>query len=311
MADIPITVYGDVDARAVDQLRRCAEAGDALRGVLCADGHVGYSQPIGGAVAYADHISPSGVGYDIACLAEGSRVTSADGYWKAIEDVAVGERVLGWDTARLRVIEPCDGAIARGSRELRRVTLALGRELLLTDDHLVRTRLGWTRADALRPGDAVACAPFVGLPHEGSDVPVGLLRLVAYCAGDGHLGIDGKTIAWYSNSASDIADLASDLETLGFRGGVSERRDRGQFVLTRRSVELHARFRALGIPVGKKVYAWPERPFEWLFALPALKLGDVALTPVLAGRAARAHVHDEAERREQALDEADRGVSDA
>lgn len=67
MTDIPITVYGDVDERAVEQLRRCAETGDALRGALCADGHVGYSQPIGGAVAYADHISPSGVGYDIAC----------------------------------------------------------------------------------------------------------------------------------------------------------------------------------------------------------------------------------------------------
>jgi tRNA-splicing ligase RtcB (3'-phosphate/5'-hydroxy nucleic acid ligase) len=64
---IPLTVYGDVDARAVEQLKRCAAAGDALRGVLCADGHVGYSQPIGGAVAYPDHISPSGVGYDIAC----------------------------------------------------------------------------------------------------------------------------------------------------------------------------------------------------------------------------------------------------
>ena len=63
----PITVFGDVDARAVEQLERCAEQGDALRGVLCADGHVGYSQPIGGAVAYTDHISPSGVGYDIAC----------------------------------------------------------------------------------------------------------------------------------------------------------------------------------------------------------------------------------------------------
>ena len=218
MADVPITVYGDVDARAVDQLRRCAESGDALRGVLCADGHVGYSQPIGGAVAYADHISPSGVGYDIACLAAGTRVSSTDGYWKAIEEVAGGDRVLGWDTARLRVIEPCDGAIARGTRELRRVQLALGRELLLTDDHLVRTRLGWTRADALRPGDAVACAPFVGLAHEHSDVSAELLRLVAYCAGDGHLGIDGKTIAWYSNSASDIADLAADLATLGFPG---------------------------------------------------------------------------------------------
>lgn len=64
---IPISVRGDVEDRAVDQLRRCAQAGDAIAGVLCADGHVGYSQPIGGAVAYPDHISPSGVGYDIAC----------------------------------------------------------------------------------------------------------------------------------------------------------------------------------------------------------------------------------------------------
>ena len=64
---VPITVRGDVDERAVAQLERCAQAGEALRGVLCADGHVGYSQPIGGAIAYPDHISPSGVGYDIAC----------------------------------------------------------------------------------------------------------------------------------------------------------------------------------------------------------------------------------------------------
>ncbi|MFC2093832.1 RtcB family protein, partial [Bacteroidota bacterium] len=35
--------------------------------VLCADHHVGYSQPIGGVVAYREHISPSGVGFDIGC----------------------------------------------------------------------------------------------------------------------------------------------------------------------------------------------------------------------------------------------------
>lgn len=67
MTQIPITVRGDVDERAVRQLERCAQAGDAIAGVLCADGHVGYSQPIGGALAYPDHISPSGVGYDIGC----------------------------------------------------------------------------------------------------------------------------------------------------------------------------------------------------------------------------------------------------
>src|SRR5437879_12442019 len=32
-----------------------------------ADHHKGYAVPIGGVVAYEDSISPSGVGYDIAC----------------------------------------------------------------------------------------------------------------------------------------------------------------------------------------------------------------------------------------------------
>ena len=36
-------------------------------GVLCADGHLGYAQPVGGVIAYEEHISVSGVGFDIAC----------------------------------------------------------------------------------------------------------------------------------------------------------------------------------------------------------------------------------------------------
>src|ERR1700677_2068678 len=43
------------------------DAGGADFGVLCADHHPGYSQPIGGAVAYEGYVSPSGVGYDIGC----------------------------------------------------------------------------------------------------------------------------------------------------------------------------------------------------------------------------------------------------
>ncbi|MDA1093172.1 MAG: RtcB family protein [Acidobacteria bacterium] len=68
-----ITTYGDVDERSRRQLQTCIEVaeqlegGQTLPGVLCADHHPGYSQPIGGVVAYRRHISPSGVGYDIAC----------------------------------------------------------------------------------------------------------------------------------------------------------------------------------------------------------------------------------------------------
>src|SRR5277367_3629296 len=42
-------------------------AATADRAALMADGHLGYAVPIGGVVAYKDAISPSGVGFDIAC----------------------------------------------------------------------------------------------------------------------------------------------------------------------------------------------------------------------------------------------------
>jgi tRNA-splicing ligase RtcB (3'-phosphate/5'-hydroxy nucleic acid ligase) len=67
MSQATITTFGELDERSLEQLKRCAEAGDADFAVLCADHHPGYSQPIGGVVAYREFISPSGVGYDIAC----------------------------------------------------------------------------------------------------------------------------------------------------------------------------------------------------------------------------------------------------
>jgi tRNA-splicing ligase RtcB len=62
-----IKTFGPVDERSLKQLERCMDGGDAEFGVLCADHHPGYSQPIGGAIAYEGYVSPSGVGYDIGC----------------------------------------------------------------------------------------------------------------------------------------------------------------------------------------------------------------------------------------------------
>src|SRR6266496_2664780 len=59
-------IFGQHDEATIAQIERCAEAGGE-RAVLCADGHKGYAQPIGGVVAYKDKISLSGVGFDIAC----------------------------------------------------------------------------------------------------------------------------------------------------------------------------------------------------------------------------------------------------
>ncbi|MFN2507765.1 MAG: RtcB family protein, partial [Chthoniobacterales bacterium] len=59
-------IFGQHDDATIKQIETCVAAGGE-RGVLCADGHKGYAQPIGGVVAYKDKISLSGVGFDIAC----------------------------------------------------------------------------------------------------------------------------------------------------------------------------------------------------------------------------------------------------
>jgi tRNA-splicing ligase RtcB (3'-phosphate/5'-hydroxy nucleic acid ligase) len=72
--DIP--VWGDpVDPEAIKQIMNCRRTADWA--AMMADHHKGYAVPIGGVVAYRDSISPSGVGYDIAC---GNKAVLTDAY---------------------------------------------------------------------------------------------------------------------------------------------------------------------------------------------------------------------------------------
>jgi tRNA-splicing ligase RtcB len=67
-----IPIWGPPDPGAVSQIKTCAQTADKV--ALMADHHKGYAVPIGGVVAYKDAISPSGVGYDIACGNKAVRV---------------------------------------------------------------------------------------------------------------------------------------------------------------------------------------------------------------------------------------------
>jgi tRNA-splicing ligase RtcB (3'-phosphate/5'-hydroxy nucleic acid ligase) len=87
-----IKTFGPVDERSLKQLERCMEAGDAEFGVLCADHHPGYSQPIGGGIAYEGYVSPSGVGYDIGCGNKAARTELTRGGLDALGGV---ERIMG------------------------------------------------------------------------------------------------------------------------------------------------------------------------------------------------------------------------
>src|SRR5215510_2808027 len=93
-----IKTFGSVDERSLEQLERCMSAGDADYGVLCADHHPGYSQPIGGGIAYGGHISPSGVGYDIGC---GNKAVQTDLARLDLELLGGVDAVMGEITRRI------------------------------------------------------------------------------------------------------------------------------------------------------------------------------------------------------------------
>ncbi len=80
-----LIIFGQdiIDTQSIDQIKNCIEA-DGF-GVLTADAHYGYGHPIGGAVAYKDKISLSGVGFDIAC---GNKAVRTD---IMADDVEVGK----------------------------------------------------------------------------------------------------------------------------------------------------------------------------------------------------------------------------
>jgi tRNA-splicing ligase RtcB (3'-phosphate/5'-hydroxy nucleic acid ligase) len=78
----PLKVFGDHDENTIVQMSNCMAVGNAVAGVICADGHLGYAQPVGGVIAYEKQISISGVGYDIGC---GNMAVRLDTPFAAIE----------------------------------------------------------------------------------------------------------------------------------------------------------------------------------------------------------------------------------
>jgi tRNA-splicing ligase RtcB len=79
----PLKVFGAHDDATITQMRNCMAVGNVVGGVICADGHLGYAQPVGGVIAYEKQISISGVGFDIGC---GNMAVRLDTPFSAIED---------------------------------------------------------------------------------------------------------------------------------------------------------------------------------------------------------------------------------
>src|SRR4051812_41850158 len=132
-------IFGQHDENTIAQLERCADAEPGARAVLCADGHLGYSMPIGGVVGYHNVISPSGVGYDIACGNLAARTnlradTIDDREWTRIANQIQRSISFGIGRKNSEPVKdhPVFDRIARSPVPQQRALLGLAREQLGT-----------------------------------------------------------------------------------------------------------------------------------------------------------------------------------
>jgi tRNA-splicing ligase RtcB (3'-phosphate/5'-hydroxy nucleic acid ligase) len=98
----PLKVFGDHNEGTLAQMRNCMGVGNVVAGVICADGHLGYAQPVGGVIAHEGQISISGVGFDIGCGNMAVRLNTpfdaiADRIGPIIKDVA---RIISFGIGR-------------------------------------------------------------------------------------------------------------------------------------------------------------------------------------------------------------------
>ena len=199
--------------------------------IVMPDGHQGYGFPIGGVAAFdvkEGVISPGGVGYDINCLAPGSKVLTEHGYWVKVEEMPEKFKLQG-----LRVYDIDKGhndfseVAFVAEREVEENELAVriitesGRVIEGSEDHPVLTPQGYVYLGNIKEGDEVLVYPFEGvefeerrgvllseddfadtdeqivkflkerdlLPLRWEDRRIGTLaRILGFAFGDGHLG---------------------------------------------------------------------------------------------------------------------------
>ncbi len=181
------------------------------------DIHWGYGFSIGGVAATdADSgvISPGGVGYDINCLARGTKVLTGLGYWLPIEEFEANYNAslvesgnVALKLARSSVTVPAiapSGIVNNrpvlcfmkksNDKRMLRLRTRSGLELLATDDHPVLTARGMKEAGMLSAGDSLAITLFEGVRYEAPCSELILTGAELGCSDDSRRELENRSL---------------------------------------------------------------------------------------------------------------------
>lgn len=137
-----VTVFGNAEEGALEQIKIVMQDERAVMGALMADNHQGYSMPIGGVVAYDKAISPTGVGFDIGC-GNKAVMTDLNVFSLGVEDISASDGHMMVDQKALKGI----------MREIQRtVAFGLGRKNPTPVDHELFDEDVWPWLESVAPG---------------------------------------------------------------------------------------------------------------------------------------------------------------
>ena len=136
------------------------------------DIHKGYGFPIGGVAAFdleSGVISPGGVGYDINCLAQGTKVLLPFGTYQKIEDFVENKktRVVFMNSSKEVLETEILAWLKREEKDhIIEIKTKCGFSIKLTSDHPVFNGKEMVEAGKLKKGDLVVINPFCGVEYE-------------------------------------------------------------------------------------------------------------------------------------------------
>ena len=272
------------------------------RSLAMPDIHWGYGFPIGGVAAMDAEegvISPGGIGFDINCLCEGSRISTDLGGWMRIEDFerefATEFQANGFSVmlmgGKTKVKTLGSGLSSKlpsaflkktSDKRVLRIITKTGLEVQCSEDHPLLTSSGMKEAINLRGGDEVAVRFFEGVEVDlhTDRKEILLAKIFGYMMGDGALYHTGRRLnACAYGENQDMKRMKEDLSELGYNSEVYER-TRGHSIPTQYGLvefvgtnsELHVHSRAFsnllverGMPIGRKTIADFRVP-DWIMA---------------------------------------------
>jgi len=166
----------NIEEDALKQVANVAHLPGILKySIGLADMHVGYGFPIGGVAAFdldKGVISPGGVGYDINCLEENSRVLSEFGYYKKIKDFEEDDKnnLIILDKDKKKAISSNILLfMKKDSKKITKIKTKSGAEILATKEHPFYTKEGMKNAEEIKIGEELLVYPFEGIEYEKPD----------------------------------------------------------------------------------------------------------------------------------------------